>query len=37
MDKGLLPETRQVLCQHLHAKVRFLNPALADQVIFKVY
>ncbi|KAK3869385.1 hypothetical protein Pcinc_025301 [Petrolisthes cinctipes] len=32
MEKGLLPETRQVLCQHLHAKVCYLNPALADQV-----
>ncbi|XP_071534296.1 uncharacterized protein [Panulirus ornatus] len=32
MDCGPLPETREVLCEHLHAKVRFLNPALADQV-----
>lgn len=32
MDGGPLPETRQVLCQHLHAKVRYLHPTLADQV-----
>ncbi|KAG7163825.1 Pogo transposable element-like 8, partial [Homarus americanus] len=29
---GPLPETREVLCEHLLAKVRYLNPALADQV-----
>ncbi|XP_042231115.1 uncharacterized protein LOC121872430 isoform X5 [Homarus americanus] len=32
MENGPLPETREVLCEHLLAKVRYLNPALADQV-----
>ncbi|XP_045604057.1 polyadenylate-binding protein 4 [Procambarus clarkii] len=32
MESGALPETREVLCEHLNAKVRYLNPALADQV-----
>lgn len=32
MDGGPLPETRQVLCQHLRAKVHYLHPALVDQI-----
>lgn len=32
MDSGCLPETREVLCEHLRVKVCYINPALADQV-----
>ncbi|KAK8405507.1 hypothetical protein O3P69_001815 [Scylla paramamosain] len=32
MENEPLPETREVLCQHLRAKVRYLHPALVDQI-----
>lgn len=32
MERGTLPETREVLCQHLRAKVQYLHPALVDQM-----
>ncbi|CAL4089086.1 unnamed protein product, partial [Meganyctiphanes norvegica] len=31
-ESSQLPETREVLCENLHIKVRYLNPALADQI-----